>query len=383
MLASVVGLLALSACGGEVPPSSFPGMTVDGQAVYLANNLHLYKYDAQSGVEVWRFPPANDTTTPARGPFAGLPLKYGNLIVVGGTSGSNGGYDNHLYAISEDTGAVAWQFGGGTLKEFADGVVSDGKIIYAPNGDGNLYALDPSQMENNEPKVLWKFSTGNRLWSRPLLADGKLYQGSFDHKLYAIDAGTGKELWSFSGATAPIAVQPALKDGVLYFGAFDSNFYAINAADGSVKWKTKVDGWVWTVATLNDDSAFFGDVQGKLYALDLASGQRQWFYETRDSIKAQPVLANDRLYVVSVDSNVYALDPTGAKKDASGKVDFNNSAWRNESLGRRMVSKPAVMTDTLLVPLFDGDVKVWALDANTGAKKNQFPPAAATPAPGK
>jgi eukaryotic-like serine/threonine-protein kinase len=378
-------MLVLSACGGgEVPPSAFPGIAVDGKSAYLASNTHVYKFDAQNGAESWRYPATVDTANP-RGPFSGVPLKFGDLIIVGGSTGANGAYDRHLYAISDETGQEAWRFTpGDAALEFVDGAVTDGKLLYAPNGDGNLYAIDPAQTENNQPKMLWKFSTGNRLWSRPLLADGKLYQGSYDHKLYAIDAASGKELWRFEGATAPIAVQPTLKDGVLYFGAFDSVFYAINAADGKLKWKTVVDGWVWSEATLSADSIYFGDVHGKLYALDLAGGQRKWTFETRDTIKAQPLLVTGTLVVVSVDTNVYGFDLADIRADSAGKVDYNNTQWRNDTLTRRMLSQPAVVGNLLLIPLFDGDIKVWALDLNTGARKFQYPLApAATPTPGK
>ena len=377
-------MLLLSACGGGEPaPSAFPGLIVDGKSAYLAENLLTYKFDATTGVEAWRYPPSVDNANP-RGPFSGEPLKFGDVVVVGGSINSTGKPDPTLYAISTETGQEAWRFTtGATGKEFIAGTVSDGKLIFAPSGDGELYALDPSQKENSGPKVVWKFTTGNRLWSLPLLANGKLYQGSFDHKLYAIDAATGKELWRFEAATAPIAVQPVLKDGVLYFGAFDSVFYAVNAADGSLKWKTSVDGWVWTDAALSADGIYFGDVRGKLYALSLATGQRQWTFEARDAIKAQPLISDTMMYVVSVDTNVYAFNLAQVKPDAAGVVDMNGTAWRNETTGRRLMAKPVLVGNSLLVPVFDGDIKVWALDAGNGSRKFQFPlppPATATPA---
>ncbi len=386
ILASAAGILLLSACGGgEVPPSAFPGITVDGSSAYLASNTIVYKLDVQSAVENWRFPTIPDTANP-RGPFSGQPIKFGDTIVVGGSTGANGAYDKHLYGITEASGQEAWRFTppGDKGREFVDGAVTDGKLIYAPNGDGNLYAIDPAQKENNQPKLIWTFNTTNRLWGKPLLVDGTLYQGALDHKLYAIEAATGKELWRFEASSAPIAAQPTLKDGVLYVGAFDSNFYAVNAKDGSLKWKTVVDGWVWTGASVTSDAVYFGDVRGKLYALDLATGQRNWTYETRDTIKAQPVISGTTMVVVSVDTNVYAFDLKDIRKDATGKVDFNNTKWQNITIGRRMYSTPAIVGDAILIPIFDGDIKVWMLDVNTGSRKNQFPlPPPATPAPGK
>src|SRR5262245_49938055 len=166
--------LVLSACGGELPPSSFPGLTVEGNSAYLASNHLVYKFDPANGAEAWHFPVTQDSNAP-RGPFAGPPLKFGNLIIVGGTIGQNGQVDHHLYALSEDTGAEVWRFSGAT-GEYVDGVVTDGKLIFAPNGDAVLYALDPSRMNGAEPTVAWTFNQSqDKLWTRPLVAEGKVY----------------------------------------------------------------------------------------------------------------------------------------------------------------------------------------------------------------
>ncbi len=382
-LIAAASLVLLTACaGGELPPSAFPGVTVDGNYAYLASNFHLYKFDLQTGAVVWKFPAAMDNAKPI-GPFSGVPLKYGDWIVIGGSAGMNGAYDRHVYAVSEATGVEAWRFSGGT-REFVDGVVSDGKIIYAPSGDGSLYAIDPMQRDAaGEPKLVWKFTTGNRLWSRPLLADGILYQASFDHKLYAINAASGKELWRFEGATAAIGVMPALVDGTLYFGSFDSHAYAVNATNGQLKWKTAVNSWIWTDPTVYQGSVYVADVRGRAYALNAETGQQQWTFDTQDTVKGRLVLDDDKLFVVSMDTFAYALDPTGSRKNASGHVEFADAVWRNDKIGRRLVSKPAVHGGDLIIPLLDSDIKMWALDKTTGDRKMQFPPPAATPEPGK
>lgn len=375
-LAAIAGVaLLLTACGGEPPPSAFPGMSVYGDFAYLANNFHLSKWDLKTGAQVWQFPASQDNAAPI-GPFSGTPAKYGEWIVIGGSAGLNGAYDRHVYAVSDATGAEVWRFTG--TREFVDGVVTDGKLIYAPSGDGVLYALDPSSRDaNGEPRVAWKFQTGNRLWSRPLLADGRLYQGSFDHTLYAIDATTGREIWRFDTPSAPVPVQPALHNGVLYFASFDGYAYAVNAVDGKLRWKSPVDGWVWTDPAIGVDVVYMGDVRGKVYAFDLETGERKWYFEALDSIKARPMLANDLLYIVSMDTFVYALDPAGSSRDASGRVERNSVRWRNETLGRRLMTTPVIYGDNLLVPPLDGDVKIWSLNAKTGERGMRMPAAPA------
>jgi len=257
---AVAMLLAACGGGGEAPPSSFPGLTLDGDSAYLASNAHVHKFDPATGKEIWRYPAVGQTfpSGETHGPFAGEPLRFKDWVIVGGASGANGIPDASLYALDEKTGGVTWRWSvPGTTeqerREFADGVVTDGKLLFAANGNGTLYALDPAALENGVPQVAWKFATGNKLWSRPLIADGRVFQSSLDHTLYARDAATGKELWRFQ-AGASVASTPAIQDGVLYFGAFDGYFHAVDAATGAEKWKSVVDAWVWTRALVHRDA---------------------------------------------------------------------------------------------------------------------------------
>lgn len=385
-LSKVWGLAAvavlLGACaGGEAPPTSFPGLTVDGPSGYLASNLHVYKFDSASGTEAWRFPKAGETAsngTPLPGPFSGLPEKVGNVIVVGqSTAASSGGQITHglLFGIGEADGLEKWRFTKAG-REYVDGVATDGKIIYAPNGDHKLYALDPSQLEGGEPKILWQFETGNKLWGKPLLADGVLYQPSLDHKLYAIDAAAGSAKWAQPfQASASIAATPVLTDGVLYFGSFDSKFYAVNASDGSKKWETPVEGWIWSEALIVGDTIYVGNVNGKLFALARDNGAVKWTADIGDTIRAKPVLQGNKLYVVSMNTRMYEFDISAPPAD--GKMDTSKPF--NDKLGRRMLSTPSIVNGQLYVPLFDGDIKVAGVSFESREKAFQFP--AATPAP--
>jgi outer membrane protein assembly factor BamB len=366
----MVSALVLSACaGGEPPPSSFPGLTVVGDGAYLASNLHVYKFDPANGAEAWRFPFSQEQQAP--GPFAGEPMPYNDVIVVGGAIRLDGRPDNKLYALSAQDGRTEWLFTGGQ-KEYVDGVASDGKWIYAPNGDNNLYVIDPSTMNGVEPTLVYTFTAKDKLWTKPLVANGKVYLPSLDHNLYILDAATGKQLAVFT-ASASIASTPALKDGVLYFGSFDRRFYAIDAETGTKIWESEVllDGWVWCDALIDEDQVFVGDVKGRFYAFDTRSGKLLWSSQLSGPIHAQPVINGNKIYVVSFDTYVYSFDrrPT---PDANGNVVAQRVI--ENGLGRRLASTPAIADGLLLVPLFDGDIKVTAIDLETNQKSYDVPP---------
>ena len=384
VIALAASALLLSACGGGEPaPGGFPGVIVSDTHAYLASNFALYKVTLDNVTEVWRFGAGKNPAQPDVS-FAGQPVKLGGTIVVGGGIGSSK-IDNHVYGVSDETGIELWRFrGSAESREYVDGVSTDGKLIFAPNGDGNLYALDPSQLESvNEdgverksPRLVWKFAATNKLWSRPAVADGRVYQASMDHKLYALDAATGRLVWTFDQSTAPIGVRPAVSGGMLYFGAFDNAFYALDAATGALKWKTTLDAWLWSDPIVDRGVIYTADVRGKVHALKADTGQELWWLETRNAVRAQPVISGDTLYVASLDTLVYAIDLTNVRPAADGRIEYKDVTrkWKDEvNLGRRLTSTPVLSGQNLWVPLFDGDVKLQSLDLGNGARKLAFP----------
>ncbi|PJF47004.1 MAG: hypothetical protein D6709_08660 [Chloroflexi bacterium] len=369
LLVVAAAALMLSACGGEISPTSFPGLTLDGADAYLASNLHVYKFDPATGAQKWMFPATEADSNTRPGPFAGPPLKFGNAIIVGETIGLNGRTSHRLYALSADSGVELWRFSGGQ-REYTDGASTDGKLIFAPNGDNTLYALDPAQLEGGEPKLVWKFTAQNKLWVRPRVAKGKVFQPSLDHRLYALDAATGKLLWTFS-AGAPIASHPAIADGVLYFGSFDQHMYAVDAETGALVWRSpnRLDGWIWCDPLLDGDEIFVGDVKGGVYAIDRRSGNVLWRSQVGGAIRAQPVIVGNTLYVVSSDTYLYSFD----RRLSTDAIRSSPMRVLENGLVRRLLSTPAYANGALLVPLFDGDIKLTAVDLESRRKKFDFP----------
>lgn len=80
-------------------------------------------------------------------------------------------------------------------------------------------------------------STGNEIWLTDVgedviihapaaLADGHVYQGCKDGRLFCLDLKTGKIRWEFLTGGA-IFESPYIGDGVLYIGSDDGMVYAL------------------------------------------------------------------------------------------------------------------------------------------------------------
>jgi eukaryotic-like serine/threonine-protein kinase len=84
-------------------------------------------------------------------------------------------------------------------------------------------------------RQLWSFTTGSHIFSSPTVANGLVYVGSHDGKLYAFDATcktSCRPLWSFTAGDW-IESSPAVVNGVIYFGSRDHKLYALGLPPSS------------------------------------------------------------------------------------------------------------------------------------------------------
>ncbi len=132
--------------------------------------------------------------------------------------------------------------------------------------------------------------SGARL--RPAVVDGVLYADSTDGKLVAIDATSGKTLWSKSSSThgwfgwgdkkrkdALYAGGPAVAGDLLAVGTLDGHVYGVNAKDGSPRWEAELKSEVLTSPVIGGDLTVVRTSDGRVYALDNKTGERRWVYD--------------------------------------------------------------------------------------------------------
>ena len=82
--------------------------------------------------------------------------------------------------------------------------------------------------ELNMKKLLWEFETGDYVFSSPAIgADGTVYVGSVDKKIYALDGNTGAKKWEFETGGKVESAPTIGVDGTVYIGSFDGKVYAI------------------------------------------------------------------------------------------------------------------------------------------------------------
>jgi outer membrane protein assembly factor BamB len=85
-------------------------------------------------------------------------------------------------------------------------------------------------------KRVWKRNLGNKL-SSVVIAENKVFVAKVDtHRVYALDANSGKTLWSYT-AGGRVDSPPTIYQGRVLFGSADGWMYCLDAADGKLVWR--------------------------------------------------------------------------------------------------------------------------------------------------
>jgi outer membrane protein assembly factor BamB len=235
--------------------------------------------------------------------------------------------------------------------------------VYVAQQKGLFFALDAKT-----GKVDWRKSLGRCAASSPTVGKGVVYQ-AYMHPVECVqdqagangfvvawDADTGRERWRFN--SAPIESSPLLKNGRLYFGSWDHNVYAIDADTGKKIWSYPADDQVNTSAAYWHGRIFIATDGGTLYALSARTGRKLWSAQSQSKFGARefwyatPTVAYGRVYIGNTDGTMYVF---GAK---TGRL-----LWARP-LGTYIYGAAAVENRRVFVGTYDG--KFYALDAATG-----------------
>lgn len=298
----IIGLfiaLLLSGCTGRsFAATSWPGLSSDGSSLFIAHGSHIYALQGESGIESWRFPIEPDR---AQTFFAAPAITDDGELIVGS-------YGNTLYSINKDNGAEIWQFNDAKSKYIGSALVKD-NMVFAPNGDGNLYALD---LQGNS---LWTpFKTTQPQWARPAQNGQMIYTSALNHQLFALNIKTGQELWSADLGSASVG-RIATTENAVFAGTFGNKMISLNGATGNARWEFDTQDWIWGGASLDTDNIYFGDLSGNLYAVNQSTGREVWPSILLDSpIFGSPLISDTTLYIGTEGGTAYAISTESGKQ---------------------------------------------------------------------
>lgn len=255
---------------------------------------------------------------------------------------------------------------------------------------------------------------------RPAVVDGVLYAASTDGEVAAIDASSGKTLWSKKSSThgwfgwgdkkrkdALYSGGPAVDGDLLAIGTLDGHVYGLSSKDGSPRWDVMLNSEVVVAPVIVGDLVVVRTQDGRVYALDRSNGDRRWVYDQGNvpllSLRGNGRLlaANGVVFFGSDDGKLVALRLDNGEKlweqtmasgegrtdierldDADGTVLLDGSTLYSDAYHGRLMAVDGPSGRPLWSHAFssfvslevsgnalygvDDDSRVWAFDKTSG-----------------
>ncbi len=236
-----------------------------------------------------------------------------------------------LIAMNARTGRPKWRFNAQPIE--SSPLLRGGKL-YVGSWDGNVYAINAKT-----GKQVWAHQTGDRVNNSAAYLKGRIYIANDSGTLYALNAGTGRLAWSAADATEFFYAAPVAAYGRIYIGSTDGTMYAYGAKTGNLLWAKPLGTYIYGSAAVYDKKVYVGTYDGKFYALDAATGDTVWQKDMPASVHAPPTVLDGLVYAATCSTCGSAaqryvkqgVDSTTAFNAQTGKQVWRNGAGKYAS----------------------------------------------------
>lgn len=182
-----------------------------------------------------------------------------------------------------------------------------------------IVVFDQAEAKSGKSKILaLDAATGKQVWSTPRpVANSWVspivieHQGreqvitAADPLVIAYDPATGKELWQAKCMKGDVAASPVFANNLVYVGSDQTCIAAIkpdgsgNVTDSHIAWKQEDSGLPDMCSMLCDGPRVYTLVFGILYAFDALTGKLLWEHDTKTTFQASPCIFNGRIHLLT------------------------------------------------------------------------------------
>ena len=217
---------------GTVGSSVMGGVTIANGKVYFSTiNGVVYALNASDGTKLW----SQD-----------LKAKIWSNPTVSGDTLYIGTFNRHLHALNISDGSQKWDLQ--TDGAISEAAIVSGGTVYVGSYGRSFYAVDASS-----GKMKWQFpaagaaqSPRNWFWAKPLEINGVIYAPNLDGNLYALDETSGNLIKAYnlgdSIASSPVAIGNSIVAATTSILNNTSNIYVIDTASQTAKTLTLNQG---------------------------------------------------------------------------------------------------------------------------------------------
>jgi PQQ-like domain len=211
---------------------------------------------------------------------------------------SSGGVDWGLFSVDPQTAHVGRL---ATVGAFAPGPpAADGGTTYVAAWDGAVQAVGQGG------RRLWWTETAALPLTTPVVSGGRVLVGTIGGA-EALDASTGKVLWTASIASGVVVAPLPVSGGVLVVDRTLHRLHRLDARTGHAGWEVQLGAPVLAPPVVVGSRVLVADESGELLAVDAGSGRVLQRLRLRAGVRSPVAVGSGSLFAVANDGSVSAV----------------------------------------------------------------------------
>ena len=137
--------------------------------------------------------------------------------------------------------------------------------------------------------------------------DRTVYAVNYANQLVALEVTAAKPTWVFENNGSQLLSCPAVDDARVYVGSRDHHVHAVNRLSGKQEWQFKTGGRVESSPLVFDDAVVFGSSDGRLYAVDKQDGHQIWRLDLGENLAVAPSFASGAIVIGGGDGTLFVI----------------------------------------------------------------------------
>lgn len=274
------------------PVESSP-LVLDGRVYFGSAGTNVFALDARTGAKLWSFGMEGEVKSSPT--WAPAPDGKTPWLLVGG-------YDFKLHSLDALTGRTNWSYETGNYINGTPAV--DAGLTAFGGCDAIVHVVNVKDGTKAR-----EIEAGAYIAASGAILEGVLYVGHYENEFLAVDLQEGAVKWRYRDRAFPFMSSPAVTDDRVFVGSRDKRLHAVNRADGRPVWTFPTRGKVEASPVVAGDRVLVGSDDGRLYIVAQSDGRELWSYEVGAPLQGSAAVVKDRFVVGADDGAVYAFGP--------------------------------------------------------------------------
>ena len=210
--------------------------------------------------------------------------------------------------------------------------------------------INKGNVKNLRPTFVFQTEVVESMETAPIVVDGVMYLTTSYNHIYAIDAVTGKQFWHYKHKMGPVTTfccgpnnrGVAISGGKVFMGTLDAKLVALDAKTGNVLWNVEIadpeKGYSETMSpTVVDGKVLIGTnggeygIRGFVKAFNADDGKLLWTFYTIPEKGHEGVWAENDLTGRNMKRDI-AAEKAALAKDSSFYQTLGGGVWMNPSV---------------------------------------------------